>query len=168
MNRSLIPALEKILQQEIRIYEGYNALTELERKVIAPFDSQKVSDAASRREQFVEEMARLESQRLKVIKEIFGEARSKLTNLINDSLAGDERRRLLTLANKLKSCVNAARKDTRELGGIVRFGMGMVDGLISIFYSASRHVTKNYTRLGSIKESSTPAGGRSGGVLKKA
>jgi hypothetical protein len=168
MNRALLPQLEKTLLAEIRIYEGYNALTELEKKVIAPFDAQKVSDAAVRREQFVEEMNKLQAQRLQIVQEIFGDNRTKLSILIADSLKGEERRKFLVLAEKLRKSVTASQQDTRELSSVARFGMTMVDGLLSILYSASRHVTKNYTRSGNIQESSTPAGSRAGNVLKRA
>jgi hypothetical protein len=168
MNRALLPQLEKVLLAEIRIYEGYNALTELEKKVIAPFDAVKVTDAASRREQFVDEMNRLQAERLSLIQQIFGDNKTKLTILIADCLQGEEKKRFAIIAEKLKRSVTTSQKDTRELGSIAKFGMSMVDGLLSILYSATQHVTKNYTRSGSIQESTTPAGSRAGNVLKRA
>ena len=168
MNKNLLPKLEKVLLAEIRIYEGYNALTQLEKQVIAPFNAEKVTNAAERREQFLDEMKRLQAERLILVKEIFGDNKARLSLLIADTLKGEERRRFLSLASTLKKCVTTSQKDTRELGSIARFGMSMVDGLLSILYSATQHVTKNYTRLGNIQESATPAGSRAGNVLKKA
>jgi hypothetical protein len=168
MNRNLLDRLEKILTHEIRVYEGYNALTELEKKFVIPFNPDKVMDAAVRRDHFVSEMKKLQTERRNVISELGFDSNTRLTTVISETLKGAEAKKFLTLANKLKKAVQSSQKDTKDLNGIIKFGMGMVDGLLSIFWSATRHVTKSYTRMGSIQESSTPAGTRASSVLKKA
>lgn len=168
MNRNLLDRLEKIITREIRVYEGYNALTELEKKLVIPFNAEKVMDAAVRRDQFVSEMKKLQEERREVVAQLGFDSSTRLTTVINDLLKGPEAKKFTTLANKLKKSVESSQRDTKELNGTMKFGMGMVDGLLSIFWSATRHVTKSYTRMGGLQESSTPAGTRESSVLKKA
>jgi hypothetical protein len=168
VDQNLISKLERIITHEIRVYEGYNALTELEKKVIAPFNAEKVLDAASRREQFLEEMKRLNFERQEIISQLGFPVNSRLTEVLPKVTKGNDYKRLMQLAKKLKSAAQSSYSDTKELSGVVKFGTGMVNGLLSIFWSATQHVTKSYTRLGNITESATPAGTRDSSVLKKA
>lgn len=167
MNLALLPKLEKLLLQEIRIYEGYNALTALERKVITPFIADKVIDASNRRDQFVSEMNRLHIQRQEMLFLIFDVKDRKLSDLIELNLKGADLKKFRQIAAKLKLVASNSMKDTRELGSIVKFGMGMVDGILSILWSATEHVTKSYTRMGGMKETTSPGGNRLSSVLKK-
>lgn len=161
-------SLERLIQNEIKLYQQYLQILTEEKTHITKFNSEKVAVLTEKRERVLAAMDDAQQERMELCKQFPNSEGQKLSALIEQHYSGPERKKLLSLVGALRQGVSIAQKKTKEFGYITRFGLGMVEGLLSIFWSATQHVTKSYTRLGGIKENATPAGTRSSSVLKKA
>ena len=160
--------LERMLLKEIGLYERYLKIIAIEKSFITRFNSEKLLQAVEEREGIVASLADCNNERMAILKEVTKSDRSKLTTVIATIFQGQEQKRLFALTGKLKSLVVTAQKHTREVGLITKFASNLTDGLISILWSATRHVTKSYTARGAVQENSTPSTNRQSSVLKKA
>lgn len=161
-------SLERLIEKEIKLYQLYLQLMTEERAVTTRFNAEKILSLAEKREYTLIEMKMAHEERLALCREFPQGDKQKLITIIGQNFKGEERKRLIQCGGKLKALAVQSQKRTREFGIITRFGLGIVDGLLSILWSATKHVTKSYSRLGTVKESSTPAGNRESSVLKKA
>ncbi len=161
-------SLERIILKEIGLHERYVAVLKEERIHTAKINPEKISELTSLRELIVGEMKLCHHQRMEITAQFPNSRGQKLTALVERHASPEDQKRLLPLLKKLRAVVERSQKKTYDFGSVARFGLTMVEGLLSIIWSATQHVTKSYSRQGTIKEQTQPAGTRAGSVLKKA
>lgn len=164
----VIAELEGVLSQEIFLQKNYAEVLELERKSFRGFKTDLVVKYTQERQSIVEEMQAQQTLRIALMKQ-FPEFRGrKLTELIEKYCTSQDAKRLITKINQLKMSVGRTRQKTSEFGQIAQFSLGVVNGALSLLWSATQHITKSYSRKGSLKESYHHAGTRKAGIIKEA
>lgn len=164
----IISTLEKSLAREISLYEEYLKLIAEERGSIIRFKAEKVRDCSERREQLHDAMKEAHSRRLEILEQVPDSKHIKLTDLIEQQCLAGDRKKLLPLAHRLKKLVQQTQQQSKDCSSVVRFGMGIVDSLLSIIWSATKHVSRGYSRQGKVEERTQPTGDRKSSVLKSA
>lgn len=160
--------IERNLTSENRLHEQYIEVIEEERKFTIQFKRDKLQKLVEKRERLVEQMKDAHMERLRLMSQIPDSNGKKLSELVEIHCSGEQKVKLLHSVAKLKSLALEGQRRTREHGSIVKFALGVVDGLVSIFWSATQHISKSYSRKGIVQESAQPAGTRQSSVLKKA
>ncbi|MBX7144134.1 MAG: flagellar export chaperone FlgN [Oligoflexia bacterium] len=164
----LVLALDAVLDQEIELQEKYAALLAAERAALARFDSAEVERTCSERESVYDQMQQLHSRRTELMKE-FPEFRGRrLSELVQLFCQPEDGRRLQGKILRLKQGIQKTRRGSSEFGQIAQFSLNLVNGVLSMLWSATQHVTRSYTRRGGVKESVHPSGDRHSNVLKEA
>ncbi len=159
--------LEKIIQREIGLHEQYIAILKEERAYTTKADTEKIIEISTKRGLIVDEMKYCHHQRMEIASKLPMSRGQKLTALVERNASPEDQKRLLPLLKKLKEVVENSQKKTYDFGSVARFGLTVVEGLLSIIWSATQHITKSYSRQGTIKEQAQPAGTRASSVLKK-
>lgn len=164
----LVNALDGVLDREIELQEKYSALLGAERSALAKFNSAEVDRICAERQAVYEQMQEMHSRRTELMKE-FPEFRGrKLSDLVQLFCQPEDARRLHGKILRLKRSIAKSRRGSSEFGQIAQFTLNLVNGVLSIFWSATQHVTRAYTRRGDVKESFHPSGARQSNVLKEA
>ncbi len=157
--------LEAVLQQECTLQEEYLRLLEEERQALVKFNAEKIEVISERRELLLGRIHEASEKRKELIQKIPGTgADTRLTEL---RLPDANTQKVNSLAKELKALVIKTRVVGQELNQIVQFGMNIISGSISIFRSASNHVTRSYTAQGKIHEATHPSGPVRGGLAKE-
>lgn len=159
---------KSLIENECKIYEEYLACLDQERNSITKFNAESVTMLSEKRDQLQFRMKDAQLQRIAMIKDLTGIENTKLTDAVSKHFKGEEASTLLRLAKKLKTLVQKTQTKGHELSYISQFGLNVVNGLYSLFMSATQNVTRSYGRKGKIKESYHPAGSRHSGVIKEA
>lgn len=160
--------IKALIDHECSLYNEYHALLIEERDYITKSNSEKIIELSDKRLGILEKMNSAQDKRKEIVKEITGDEKSKLTEAIAKKFKGDEARYLQKAAAKLRGVIQKSQRMGRECNGIVQFGMNMVNGLFSIFMTATKNVTRSYDSRGTVKESYNPTGNRQSGVIKEA
>lgn len=161
-------SLEVSLEREIRLYRDYLALLKEERQSITKFNAERVSFLSEKRGHIIDAMNEAHLARLELMKQFQNSEGKRLSEIIKLSFHPEDARRLLRLVGQLKGAVKYVRRSSGEFTSIVRFALGMVDGIRSIIWSATQHVSKSYSRQGEVKERLQPTSSRGSNVLKQA
>ena len=161
--------LKRILTAEIEAQKTYAELLETEADVLRKFDPQKVEELTAQREIVAERMRGLRDERMLLVKELTGDERTNLEKVISNKFSGRDKRELDNLRKRFKAIALKARKKGFEATGVVNFALNLVNGTMSLIYSATQNIVKSYSRHGAVKEStSPPAGLRHSGISKEA
>lgn len=160
--------LKTQLDKEIKLYKQYIEILAEEKAGITKFNSETVEASTQKREALYAEIKEAAVKRLEMLRDLAGPEKKRLTAVINEKFQGREAKELLARAETLKSLSEQLKKESREFGQIVNFGLNVVNGTLSIFMSATQNVTKSYGKSGLIKESFNPQGTRHSGVIKEA
>lgn len=168
-NSRLVRELERILRRELALQQEYSELLTQERLHLTKFNSDKIVELSSKREEVSEQMRIASEERLELMK-LFPEHHGKrLTELVARHCHPEDVVLLLPLAEKLR----AALKHTKSLGTEFRqladFSLNLVNGALSILWSATQNVTRSYTPQGTLQEKYHHTAGQTwAGLLKRA
>jgi len=92
----------------------------------------------------------------------------RVTDMVNQGCAPSDRKRLLALTHKVKAHLAVVDKHTKELNQILNFSLGLVNGEISLLWSATQPVSRTYNAHGGMTEGVQPGPVRAGSSLGKA
>lgn len=159
--------LEGLLKAECAVYREYAELMTKERKAVIGFKIAEVEALTARRVVLSTAMGEAHHQRLNILKQLPGGDSEKLTTVIARSFAQPEQKRLMALAEELRSAIRASQASGMQFGQIVTYALNLVNGSISLLWSATQNVCKAYGKKGQLKESYHP-NDRKQGVIKKA
>ena len=162
-----VRSLEILLTKECRLYEKYLAVLEEERSYIVRFNAEKVGELTAKRASLYEQMLKAQDGRLELMRTFPSNQGKKLRELISSYCTPEDKRRLMPLADSLKTLVETTQSQSREQNQILGFGLKMVHGMVSLFWSATQNVVRSYNRKGTSKEAYNPAT-RTSNVLKRA
>ena len=168
-NSRLIRDLERVLRAEIKLQEEYAALLTDERTCLTRFNADKIEEISLRRDLLNEKISQAAAERLELMK-IFPNSQGKrLTELLKAHCHKQDIATLMPLAEKLKTVVQQTKSMGKEFKQLVDFSLNLVNGTLSIIWSATQNVTRSYTPQGKVREAFHPSTTqRWAGLLKQA
>lgn len=164
----IVKGLEVVLDREINLQEKYLEVLDKERAVLPAFKADLLAPLTTQREELSKQMHAAQIERVELMKQ-FPEFRGKkLSDLVLLHCHEQDAKKLIKRINRLKSLVAQNKSGGSEFGQVAQFTLNLVNGVLSLFWSATQNVTRSYTRKGKVRESYNQQGSRHSGVLKQA
>ena len=163
-----IKALEKFLAEEVVLCDEYLKILTQEQSAVVKLDSATVTVLGEKRSEIVERLTRLREDRALLVERVTGDEFTRVSDLIAQGCGPADKKRLLALAQKVKARLAIVDKQTREFSQIVNFSLGLVNGEISLLWSATQPVSRTYNARGGLSEGVKPGPVRAGSSLGKA
>jgi len=151
-NPQFINSLQELLNKECSLHEEYISVLTEEREALKQFKSYEVSALSARREKLCVEIAKIQEQRINFLDHFPDAKNKKLSELIARYCHPDEARKLNPLIKRLKGLLSQSKALGTEFNQIVDFSLTLVNGTLSILWSATQNVTKSYSRKGQVQE----------------
>lgn len=167
-NPRLVRDLSKMLERECGLYVDYLDILERERESITKFNAERVNELSAQRLQLTEELKAAKEERVASLDFMPESKKERLSQLIVQNCHPDDARRLMPLVQRLKNLVTLARAKAMEFNQVASYSLSIVNGSISILWSATQNVVRSYDPLGTMKESYNPATSRAASVLRSA
>jgi hypothetical protein len=168
LNTGGVQQLERILERELSCYTEYLALLAEEQKSVVGLKPDQVEALSGRRSEVVSLIGDLRDQRLKIVAEMTGNHDIRLSDFIRTACAPADARRLDKIASQIKAILTVVESKSREFSQVLNFSLGLVNGEISLLWSASQSVTRVYNAFGSVTEATQPTAPRTGSLLGEA
>jgi hypothetical protein len=168
LEAGVVRSLEKILSEELAQCDLYLGLLFEEQKSVVALKPNQVTDLAVKRQAAVENLSQLRDQRVKLMVALTGSESVKVSDLIQNHCSPSDKKRLMPLVQKLKQRIAHVEEKSREFNQVLNFSLGLVNGSMSILWSATQPVTKSYNAFGTVTESVQPAAPRAGSSLGRA
>lgn len=163
-----VKSLEKLLTAEISEYDSYLQLLEQEQQAVIKLDADTVTNLGLKRGEVVDRLSQLKDERSKVIASAIGNDAYRASDVIQEGCAPADRKRLMSLVEKVKTRVQQVEKKSREFNQVLSFSLGLVNGELSLLWSASQPVTRVYNAFGSMTQGVQPTPPRNGSLLGEA
>lgn len=163
-----VKQLEKYLLDEIALCDEYLKTIKQEQDAVVKLDSPAVTSWGEKRSLLLEKMARLRDDRAILVGRVTGDDTTRVSEMVSTGCGPTDRKRLLALTDKVKVRLAMVEKQTREFTHILNFSLGLVNGEISLLWSATQPVTRGYNAFGSMTEGVQPGPVRSSSSLGKA
>lgn len=163
-----IKSLEKFLADEIALCDEYLKIIIQEQAAVVKLDSATVTILGEKRALIVEKLSQLREERALLVERVTGDEFTRVSDMIAQGCAPADKRRLLALAQKVKARLAVVDSKTREFSQIVNFSLGLVNGEISLLWSATQPVSRTYNARGGLTEGVQPGPPRTGTSLGKA
>jgi hypothetical protein len=160
--------LERLLTEELAQCDLYLKLLEEEKNAVVKLKPEEVSALSIRRLTVVDALDALRSDRQKLVALLSGEEGAKASELIERICGPADKKRLLAVIEKIKLRVKQMETQSRDFSQIVNFSLGLVNGSMSLIWSATQPVSKVYNAFGAMKQGVQPAAPRSGSLLGQA
>jgi hypothetical protein len=163
-----VKTLEKFLVDEVSLCDEYLKIIKDEQAAVVKLESETVTLLGEKRGVVVDNLTRLREERALLVERITGDEFTRVTDMINQGCAPGDKKRLLTLTNKVKGRLMVVDKCTKEFNQILNFSLGLVNGEISLLWSATQPVSRTYNAYGGMSEGVQPGPVRTGSSLGKA
>jgi excinuclease UvrABC nuclease subunit len=128
----------------------------------------EVSVLSHRRAQVVARLETLQEARSAFVEQVSGREAMRLSDFVEQACALVDKKRVMTLVRKMKDVLQAVEEKSREFTQVLNFSLGLVNGEISLLWSASQPVTRVYNAFGSVQEAVQPGAPRVGSLLGEA
>lgn len=161
-------ALEKFLQEEISLCDEYLKIIATEQAAVVKLQSDLVAQHGEARGLVVEKLSKVRDSRALLVERVTGDPYTRVSEMVEQGCGPGDKKRLLALTQKVKARLAQVDKRTRELNQILSFSLGLVNGEISILWSATQPVARSYTPFGTLNEGVQPGPTRSGSLLGRA
>lgn len=168
LHNSAVKQLEQILERELSCYTEYLALLAEEQKSVVGLKPDQVTELSARRSEVVTLIGDLRDRRLKIVAEATGTHDIRLSEFIRTACAPADAKRLDKVASQIKAIITVVESKSREFSQVLNFSLGLVNGEISLLWSASQSVTRVYNAFGSVTEATQPIAPRTGSLLGEA
>ena len=163
-----IKTIERLLQDELALYGEYLAVMAEEQASVVSLKADLVTDLSNRRAIILDRIAESREQRVSLLEQLTGDATTRLSDFIEAACAPADKRRLADLVTRIRATSKTVETKSREFNQILNFSLGLVNGELSLLWSASRPVTRVYNAFGSIQEAVQPTEPRAGSLLGEA
>jgi len=163
-----VKTLERILEQELACYSEYLAFLAEEQVSVVKLRAEQVTLLSERRTEVVNRIAQLREQRLELVASVSADEERRLSDIIRDSCTPVDAKRLEKLVTQIKAVIKVVESKSREFNQVLNFSLGLVNGEISLLWSASQSVTRVYNAFGSVNEATQPSAPRMGSLLGEA
>jgi hypothetical protein len=163
-----VKTLEKFLVDEVALCDEYVKIIQQEQAAVVKLESEKVTILGEQRGAVVDKLTRIREDRALLVERITGDEFTRVTDMVNQGCGPQDKKRLLALIHKVKARLVIVDKCTKEFNQILNFSLGLVNGEISLLWSATQPVSRTYNAYGGMKEGVQPGPARSGSSLGKA
>lgn len=164
--------LRHILEEECALQKAYLEVMTEERRCLGRMQdegaNQKVLLLTTKREVLAEAMKQLSQQRAELLSVFPGTEGRRVSEIIAANFHKADVAELMPHVNRLKTLISKSRHSGLEFSQIVDFSLNLVNGLVSLLWSASQSVIKSYAPNGKPRESYNPGTSRAQSVLKQA
>ena len=168
LDSNTVRRLERKLEQELALYTEYLAVLAQEKNFVISLKADKVSALSQRRGELISTLEALRDDRTSMVDEIAGREGARLSEFIEERCLPADRKKLLGLVSKIKIALEQVDLRSREFNQILNFSLGLVNGEISLLWSASQSVSRVYNSFGSVQEAVQPGAPRVGSLLGEA
>jgi hypothetical protein len=163
-----IRSLETILQEEISLYVEYVGILTQEQACVVTLRAGDVSDLSHRRSQIISKLEILKEKRNSIVEQTSGREAMRLTEFVEQACSPVDKKRVLPLVQKIKDLLKLVEDKSKEFSQVLNYSLGLVNGEISLLWSASQSVTRVYNAFGSVQEGVQPSAPRTGSLLGEA
>lgn len=163
-------SLEKLLEQELVLYQQYIEVLQKEQECIVRLKSERVAEYTQKRQIITDKLAELKDRRLELTASLIDEDEEplRLSEIVEIVDQPGDRQRLKGLIERVKGAIQTVERVTSEFTQVLQFSLGMVNGEISLLWSASQSVNRVYNAFGSVQEAVEPSAPRAGSLLGQA
>ncbi len=168
LDPKLLRNLEIILENELALYKAYLSLLEREQASVIRLKADEVTDFATKRGQVVDGLSALREQRSAALAALTGSEATRVSDFVATISTLADRKRLTALVTSIKDTIALVDARSREFSHVLNFSLGLVNGEISILWSASQTVSRVYNSFGSMTEGAQPVAPRAGSLLGEA
>lgn len=162
----LVRALEKILREQTKLYRQYVDLLERERAAVVDLKAIEVAELSNKRKNLTRRLGELEVKRNQLVSEHAVLQSGRLSEIVSEHCNREQQARLLPLIETLKGLVHHARQEGGEFQQVVQHSLTMVNGALSIIWSATQNVVQGYGRNGAMTQAYQPAQGFVGAIKR--
>jgi hypothetical protein len=163
-----VKALEKFLVDEISLCDEYLKIIKEEQAAVVKLDAEKVTLLGEARSFVVDKLTRLREDRALLVERVTGDEFTRITHVINQGCGPSDKKRLIALTQKVKARLVAFDKYTKEFNQVLNFSLGLVNGEMSLLWSATQPISRTYNAHGGLTEGVQPGPVRTGSSLGKA
>jgi hypothetical protein len=168
LDTRVVKKLEQILEEEYALYVEYLAVLAQERACVIALKADQVNVLSSRRAELINQLSTLRDERAALVEEQSNGESRRLSDIVEQSCAPADKKKLLMLIGKIKNSLAMVEEKSREFSHVLGFTLGLVNGEISLLWSASQPVTRVYDSFGSLNEARQPTAPRAGSLLGQA
>jgi hypothetical protein len=168
LDSKIVKQLERKLEQELALYIEYLAVLAQEQNFVISLKADKVSTLSQRRGEIIDQLQVFRDDRTAMIDELAGQEGVKLSEFIEERCLPADRKKLLAIVSKIKTALQQVDQRNREFNQILNFSLGLVNGEISLLWSASQSVSRVYNSFGAVQEAVQPGAPRAGSLLGEA
>jgi len=168
LDTRIVKKLERILEEEFASYVEYLAVLAQEQACVIALKADQVSILSARRAEIVNRLTALRDERTDIIHEQSDGESRKLSDVVEQHCVPSDRKKLLGLIAKIKDSLCLVEEKSKEFSQVLGFTLGLVNGEISLLWSASQPVTRVYDSFGSLQEARQPSAPRAGSLLGQA
>lgn len=169
LSESAVRQIERCLQEEVALCDAYLAVLQDEQSAVVGLKAGRVGECSIKREGIAHALTELRQRRTQLVATLAGAEGVKVSDLIAARCAGAaDRKRLQSLLEKLRQRVALVTERSKEFQQVLNVSLGLVNGSLSIVWSATQPVTKGYNAFGTITENIQPTAPRRGSSLGRA
>jgi len=168
LEAATIKTIEKLLAAELAEYDQYLALLKQEQEAVVKLDSERVVLLGSKRGEIVEKLSQIKDERSKAIASAIGNDAFRASEVIQQGCSAGDRKRLMGLVERIRTKIKEVEAKSREFNQVLSFSLGLVNGELSLLWSASQPVTRVYNAFGSMSQGVQPTPPRNGSLLGEA
>ena len=163
-----VKTLGRILEQELACYTEYLALLAQEQMGVVGLKAELVSAISQKRADTVARISSLREQRQSIVSELSEDEERRLSDIIHAACTPSDAKRLDKLISQIKAILKVVESKSREFNQILNFSLGLVNGEISLLWSASQSVARVYNAFGAVNEAAQRSAPRAGSLLGEA
>jgi hypothetical protein len=168
LDAKAVKTLERVLEQELSCYTEYLALLAQEQVSVVGLRAEQVLALSQRREEVVGRIGELRERRLAIVAAVANHEERRLSDVIRESCSPVDAKRLDKLVTQIKAVLAVVESKNREFNQVLNFSLGLVNGEISLLWSASQSVARVYNAFGAVSEGVQPSPPRAGSLLGEA
>ncbi len=165
---NVLKNLESALTEELRHYQEYLRILDEEQERVVTLKTDELVEFSATRSKIIDRLSQLRDTRVSIVASIVGSESTKLSDFVDTLPASTDKNRLSSLVDKIKSAVETVDRKTKEFNQVLNYSLGLVNGEISLLWSASQTVSRVYNAFGSVIEGAQPAPQRVGSLLGEA
>lgn len=164
----VLKTLETSLDEELNQYNDYLRILEQEQERVVTLKTDELVEFSARRSKIIDRLSQLRDIRVSIVSSLAGDESTKLSDFVDGLPASADKSRLASYVEKIKTAVVAVDRKTKEFTQVLNYSLGLVNGEISLLWSASQTVSRVYNAFGSVVEGAQPAPQRVGSLLGEA
>lgn len=155
LDTSVFREMHDIVNKQIALYEEYLRVQNEEKEGLKRVNVQKIKENTVLRSNILEYIYVLKNKLSDILSK---EGESKVIRLLNKKASIEQKRIILPKIKKLRELVKQTQGKAREYSELLDFSSNLINGSLSILWSATQGIFKSYGRDRNIHESYHPNG----------